>query len=61
MKENLEAKFYDLIFKATREELPEITKIDFVVDMNIENPSNKEVVDCSNYFKEFSKKSKKTI
>ncbi len=61
MKENLEAKFYDLIFKATREELPEITKIEFLVDMNIENPSNKEVVDCSNYFKEFSKKSKKTV
>lgn len=61
MKENLEAKFYDLIFKATREELPEITKIEFVVDINIENPSNKEVIDCSNYFKEFSKKSKKTV
>lgn len=60
MKENLEAKFYDLIFKATREELPEVTKIEFVVDMNIENPSNKDVIDCSNYFKEFSKKSKKT-
>lgn len=60
MKENLEAKFYDLIFTSTRQELPEITKIEFIVDKNIENPSNKDVIDCANYFKEFTKKSKKT-
>lgn len=60
MKENLEAKFYDLIFSATREEFLNITKIEFIVDMNIENPTNQNVIDCQNYFKEYLKKSKKT-
>jgi len=60
MKENLEAKFYDLIFSATKSEFPNITKIEFIIDMNIENPTNDNVIDCQNYFKEYLKKSKKT-
>ncbi len=60
MKENLEAKFYDLIFSSTKKEFPDVTKIDFIVDMNIENPTNENVIDCQNYFKEYLKKSKKT-
>ena len=59
MKENLEAKFYDLILKATKWEFQTIERIEFIVDKNIENPTNKDVVDCSVYFKEFSKKPKK--
>lgn len=60
MKENLEAKFFNLIKNATLEEFPEILDIAFIVDKNIENPSNKDVVDCTVYFKEFSKKPKKS-
>jgi hypothetical protein len=56
MKDNLRAKFYDKIKKATLEEFPEIQEIDFVVDKNIENPSNTDVIDCGNFFKEFNKK-----
>lgn len=59
MKENLEAKFYELIKKATLCEFSTISSIEFIVDKNIENPSNKSVIDCSAYFKEFSKKPKK--
>lgn len=61
MKENLEAKFYDLILSSTKQEFPNITKIEFIVDMNIENPTNRDVIDCTLYFKEYSKKSKKII
>lgn len=60
MKENLEAKFYDLILSSVKKDLPQIEKIEFIVDMNIENPSNQDVIDCPQYFKEFSKKPKKS-
>lgn len=60
MKENLEAKFFNIIKNATLEEFPEILDIEFIVDKNIENPSNHDVIDCTTYFKEFSKKPKKT-
>ena len=60
MKENLEAKFYELIKKAALCEFSTISSIEFIVDKNIENPSNKTVIDCSAYFKEFSKKPKKS-
>lgn len=59
MKENLEAKFYDIILKSTKKVFPEIEKIEFIVDMNIENPSNQDVIDCAQFFKDFSKKPKK--
>lgn len=61
MKENLEAKFYDLILKSTKKVFPEVEKIEFIVDMNIENPSNQDVIDCAQFFKDFSKKPKKSL
>ncbi len=60
MKENLNAKFYNLIKKATSEEFPWVLDIEFVVDKNIENPSNTDVIDCAIFFKDFSKGKKKT-
>jgi hypothetical protein len=59
MKDNLKAKFYQNIKKATQEEFSSVSEIDFVVDKNIENPSNTDVIDCASFFKESSKKSKK--
>lgn len=60
MRDNLRAKFYNLIKTSTLSEFPNINEIDFIVDKNIENPSNKDVIDCQNYYKEFIKKQKKT-
>ena len=59
MKGNLEAKFYSLILEATQSEFPEIVTVRFEVDPNIDNPSNKDVIDCITYFKEFNKSTKK--
>lgn len=59
MKENLEAKFFDTIFASSQKHIPELKKIEFLIDMNIENTTNKWVVDCSDYFKDHTKKSKK--
>lgn len=59
MKENLRAKFHDVIKKATIEEFPWVEEIEFLVDKNIENPSNTDVIDCWVFFKDFSKKLKK--
>lgn len=59
MKENLRAKFHDVIKKATIEEFPWVEEIEFLVDKNIENPSNTDVIDCAIFFKDFSKKLKK--
>jgi chromosomal replication initiation ATPase DnaA len=60
MKGNLEAKLYDVIFDATKKEFSNIEKIEFEVDSNIENPSNKNVIDCGVFIKNFSKKSTNT-
>ena len=62
MKDNLEAKFYKDIFESAKLENRELEKISFVVDKNIENPSNTDVIDCANFLKEVSKskKSKKS-
>ena len=59
MKDNLEAKFYDNILKASKEEQGSIERIEFIVDKNIENPTNINVVDCSKFYKE-SQRTKKT-
>jgi hypothetical protein len=56
MKDNLKAKFYQNIKKAAKEEFSTINEIDFVVDKNIENPSNTDVIDCAIFFKESNKK-----
>ncbi len=60
MKDNLEAKFYDQVFESSQIENPNIKKIEFKVDSDIDNPSNANVIDCAGYFKEStrSKKSK---
>jgi len=60
MKDNLEAKFYNQVFESAQAENPNIKTIEFQVDYDIDNPSNANVIDCGNYFKESSKtKSKK--
>ncbi|MDD3646206.1 MAG: chromosomal replication initiator protein DnaA [Candidatus Gracilibacteria bacterium] len=59
MKDNLQAKFYDCILKSTKQEIPTIEKIDFIVDDNIDNPSNINVIDCTKLYKDSSKKSSK--
>jgi chromosomal replication initiation ATPase DnaA len=58
MEDNLRAKFFEVIKKAAKQEFETITDIDFVVDQNIDNPSNTDVIDCAAYFKEFTKKGK---
>lgn len=55
MKDNLEAKFYNQVFESSKIENPSITSIEFKVDYDIDNPSNANVIDCSNYFKESNK------
>lgn len=59
MKDNLEAKFYNQIFSSTVKEIPTIKNIYFKIDIEIDNPSNKNVVDCASFYKE-NLKSKKT-
>jgi chromosomal replication initiator protein len=59
MKDNLEAKFYNQILNATKQEIDSIEKIEFIVDDNIDNPSNVNVIDCTKLYKESSKKSSK--
>ncbi|MDP5038926.1 MAG: chromosomal replication initiator protein DnaA [Candidatus Gracilibacteria bacterium] len=56
MKDNLEIKFYKEILKATLIEFPGVTKIEFIVDSSIDNPSNKSVIDCTTFFKDSNKK-----
>lgn len=60
MKWNLEAKFYTDILEATQIEIPTITKVSFVVDQNIDNPTNINVIDCISYYKDKEKYNKKT-
>jgi predicted DNA-binding ribbon-helix-helix protein len=55
MKNNLEAKFYDTILKATKKELPTIERIEIIVDKNIDNPSNISSVDCGEFLKQNNK------
>ena len=59
MKDNLEAKFYDQILKACQSQDSNISKVIFEVDNKIDNPSNTHVVDCTSFYKEASKKTKK--
>lgn len=62
MKDNLEAKFYNEVFEASKLENKDLEKIIFKIDNEIDNPSNTNVIDCSSFYKEAtkSKKSKKT-
>ncbi len=56
MKNNLEAKFYDKILRATQKEKETIEKIEFKVDNEIDNPSNLNVINCATFLKEAWKK-----
>jgi len=56
MKDNLEAKFYNKILRATQKEIPSIEVIEFQVDNEIDNPSNINVIDCTKFVKELWKK-----
>ncbi len=58
MRDNISAKFYDNILEAAKTEFPNITRIDLVVDPNIENPTNHNVVDCVTLFKDLTSKKK---
>ena len=61
MKDNLQAKFYDTIKKATIAEFgDEIKSISFLVDNSIDNPSNKNAIECTSFYKDSKKKTKKT-
>jgi len=60
MKDNLEAKFYDTILKAAKTELPTLERIEFIIDKNIENPSNTNSIDCARLYKDSNKKTKTT-
>mgnify|MGYP003683019303 CR=1 FL=1 len=60
MKDNLQAKFYDSILSAAKKELETITTIEFIVDKEIDNPSNTSVIDCTQYYKTASKTTKKS-
>ena len=56
MRDNLTAKFYDLVLKASKKEFwDNIIKIEFVVDDNIDNPWNIDTVDCQKFYKEYLK------
>ncbi len=63
MKDNLQAKFSKVILEATQKEFwEEIKKISLKIDNNIDNPSNKNVIDCSSFYKiakKWKRKSKK--
>ncbi len=61
MKDNLQAKFYETIKKATITEFGDnIKSISFLVDNSIDNPSNKNAIECTSFYKESKKKPKKT-
>lgn len=56
MKDNLEAKFYNIVLNATKKEFSdEIQTIHFVVDNTIDNPSNTNAIDCQSFYKESQK------
>lgn len=55
MKDNLEAKFYNEVFEASKIENPKLLEISFKVDLDIDNPSNVDVIDCTSFFKNASK------
>jgi hypothetical protein len=58
MKDNLEAKFYNEVFEASKLENRELEKISFKIDNEIDNPSNTNVIDCSIFYKEATKSKK---
>ncbi len=58
-RDNISHKFYDEIKETINVLMSNIKYIDFVVDINIDNPSNHRVIDCLKEYKEFNSKKKK--
>ncbi len=58
MKDNLEAKFFNQILASSQSEVPTITNIFFEIDVEIDNPWNLNVIDCTSFYKENSKNKK---
>ena len=58
-RDNLAHKFKKEIETAVASVLPEVLSIDFVVDSDIDNPSNAAVVDCLKEYKELTSTKKK--
>lgn len=58
MKDNLQAKFYNQILEAVQKEISTVKTVEFVVDQEIDNPSNTAVVDCTAFYKTASKQKK---
>ncbi len=60
MKDNLEAKFNNILLQAAKREFSDdVSSVEFIVDSNIDNPSNSDAVDCQSFLKENSKTTKK--
>lgn len=60
MKDNLEAKFYKEILTATQKEFGlDMESISFIVDNDIDTPSNTSAIDCTKFYKENQKGVKK--
>jgi len=59
MRDNLSFKFSAEILEAVQLFQPQIEKIDFIVDRDIDNPANPNVVDCAKEYKDWSNKKKK--
>lgn len=56
MKGNLEVKFTQILLEAAQTEFPGVTEVKIIVDSEIDNPSNSDVIDCMEFFKESTKK-----
>ncbi|MDD3119781.1 MAG: chromosomal replication initiator protein DnaA [Candidatus Gracilibacteria bacterium] len=59
MRDNLRHKFYDVIKDSTNRIVPETEYVDFVIDREIDTPSNNQVIDCVKEYKELTSKKKK--
>lgn len=59
MKDNLKYKFYDIVKSCTAKIIEWVDVIDFVIDNEIDNPSNIQVLDCVKEYKEITTKKKK--
>ena len=59
MRDNLNFKFSSEILEVVQSIQPQIEKIEFIVDRDIDNPANPNVVDCAKEYKDWSSKKRK--
>lgn len=52
MKDNIAAKFTKQVLEASKVEVPTLESVEFLVDSNIDSPSNPHVIDCVKFYKE---------